>query len=330
MQVPEYAHPRQPPYLHPFSQPLLIRLPLKKKQYVRLNLLIQDALLTRFGFVIESDDEKAEEDSNEVSSDDEESNDDEGDTNDEEDESDEDDSENEFEEQGSSSEDEESNEDDDDDDEEESDDELATSLLHDHESTSREWLTGTERNEAIKKSKASGSLKQQQYLHTDDLSSDDEEDEEGNTIGRVPLHWYDAYDHIGYNIAGKKITKSKQKDRIDIALSNRDDPEARRTVYDMYNDRAVTLSERDMEIIRRIQNNAYAHPEHNDTPDYIDHFSSIKEDMPLSAAPEPKRRFQPSKYELMKVMKIMKEMEEGRYISLKDRQNWQTNIERPN
>ena len=55
MQVPEYAHPRQPPYLHPFSQPLLIRLPLKKKQYMRLNLLIQDALLTRFDFVIESD-----------------------------------------------------------------------------------------------------------------------------------------------------------------------------------------------------------------------------------------------------------------------------------
>ena len=55
MQVPEYAHPRQPPYLHPFSQPLLIHLPFKKKQYVRLNLLIQDALLTRFNFIIESD-----------------------------------------------------------------------------------------------------------------------------------------------------------------------------------------------------------------------------------------------------------------------------------
>ena len=55
MQVPEYAHPRQPPYLHPFSQPLLIHLPLKKKQYVRMNLLIQDALLTRFNFIIESD-----------------------------------------------------------------------------------------------------------------------------------------------------------------------------------------------------------------------------------------------------------------------------------
>ena len=52
-QVPEYAHPRQPPYLHPFSQPLLIPLPLRKQK--RLNLLIQDALLTRFGFLIESD-----------------------------------------------------------------------------------------------------------------------------------------------------------------------------------------------------------------------------------------------------------------------------------
>ena len=261
-------------------------------------------------------DENVENDSDEESDEDSNKN----ELDDEEDVSEESDSENEFEEQGSSSEDEDSN-DDDDEDNDNSEDELATSVLHDHESTSREWLTGTERSDAIKKSKASGSLKQQQYLHTDDLSSDDEEDEEGNTIGRVPLHWYDAYDHIGYNIAGKKITKSKNQDRIDIALSNRDDPEARRTVYDMYNDRAVALSERDMEIIRRIQNNAFAHPEHNDTPDYIDHFSSIIEDMPLSAAPEPKSRFQPSKYELMKVMKIMKEMKEGRYIPLKDRAN---------
>jgi hypothetical protein len=52
-QVPEYAHPRQPPYLHPFSQPYHIPLPFDK--YPRLNLLIQDALLTRFGFILESD-----------------------------------------------------------------------------------------------------------------------------------------------------------------------------------------------------------------------------------------------------------------------------------
>lgn len=34
----------------------------------------------------------------------------------------------------------------------------------------------------------------------DDLSSDDENDGGGNRIGRVPLHWYDGLDHIGYDV----------------------------------------------------------------------------------------------------------------------------------
>jgi len=34
-----------------------------------------------------------------------------------------------------------------------------------------------------------------------------------------------------------------------------------RTVYDAYNDRKVVLTDREMEIIRRIQSGAFAHPE---------------------------------------------------------------------
>ena len=37
-------------------------------------------------------------------------------------------------------------------------------------------------------------------MHMDDLSSDDENDGGGNRIGRVPLHWYDGLDHIGYDV----------------------------------------------------------------------------------------------------------------------------------
>jgi ribosome biogenesis protein ERB1 len=48
----------------------------------------------------------------------------------------------------------------------------------------------------------------QRTLDTDDLSSDDEE-ADGNTIGRVPLHWYDAYDHIGYDTNEQKLIRSK-------------------------------------------------------------------------------------------------------------------------
>ena len=40
--------------------------------------------------------------------------------------------------------------------------------------------------------------------------------------------------------------------------------------------------------------------------------------MPLSSAPEPKRRFIPSKWEMMRVMKIVKAIKEGRYIDSKE------------
>jgi ribosome biogenesis protein ERB1 len=180
----------------------------------------------------------------------------------------------------------------------------------------REWSTGVgvARSKNIAAAKKSGELQAQQLLHNDDLSSDDEEAGEGdNTIGRVPLHWYDAFDHIGYNISGGKIVKRKGLDRLDQAIANRDDPAASRTIYDMYNDRNVVLSERELEIIRRVQAGAFAHPEFDDTPDYVDYVSSVKEIMPLSAAPEPKRRFVPSKWEMMRVMKIVKAIKEGRY-----------------
>ena len=75
-------------------------------------------------------------------------------------------------------------------------------------------------------------------MHTDDLESDDEAD--GNTIGNVPLAWYDEYDHIGYDLAGKKIAKrSVQGDGLDRFLKSKDDPNFRRTIYDEYNQREV-------------------------------------------------------------------------------------------
>eukprot|EP00605_Chrysophyceae_sp_TOSAG23-4_P000148 GSChrysophyteH1.ASY1.ANO1.171.1 assembled CDS len=137
------------------------------------------------------------------------------------------------------------------------------------------------------------------HMDADDLSSDDEAPER-NTVGRIPLHWYDAYDHIGYDLHGAKVAKSKGLE--------------------------VVLSKRDMEIIRRMQAGAFAHPEHDDTPDYVPYFSSIIEPVPIRAAPEPKRRFQPSKWETMRVVKIAKAIKEGRYKSLEQDPNraiWQ-------
>ena len=61
-------------------------------------------------------------------------------------------------------------------------------------------------------------------------------------LSSVPLHWYDEYDHIGYDREGGKVMKRADGsgNGIDAALSARDDPNYARTVYDAYNDREVS------------------------------------------------------------------------------------------
>ncbi|CAM9761463.1 unnamed protein product, partial [Choristocarpus tenellus] len=76
----------------------------------------------------------------------------------------------------------------------------------------------------------------------------------------------------------------------------------------------VTISDRDMELIRRIQAGAFPHPEFEAYPDYVDYFTYKKEVMPISGGDEPKRRFIPSKWEMMKVHSLVKGIKEGRIV----------------
>ena len=133
-----------------------------------------------------------------------------------------------------------------------------------------------------------------------------------NTIGNVPLRWYDNYDHIGYDLAGQKLVKSVRGDGIDTAIAASDDPTFSRTLYDAYNDEKVILSERDLEMIRRIQAGAYAHPEFNANQDGVDFYSEDKMIHAMGNDLEPKSRFLPSKWERQRILKIATAMEEGR------------------
>lgn len=83
-------------------------------------------------------------------------------------------------------------------------------------------------------------------------------------------------------------------------------------MYDAYNDRKIVVSDRDMEIIRRIQAGAFAHPEFEAYPEYVDYYTSDKMIHSMGNDQEPKSRFIPSKWERMKVMKIIKGIKEGR------------------
>ena len=39
------------------------------------------------------------------------------------------------------------------------------------------------------------------------------------------MHWYDDYDHIGYDVEGRKIIRPAQGDALDEFLEKADDPD---------------------------------------------------------------------------------------------------------
>jgi ribosome biogenesis protein ERB1 len=219
-----------------------------------------------------------------------------------------DEEEEEFEDQGSSDEDEDrlenqKNED-------ESDDEIAVN----YEKQSRSW---TDSLSGSKRLTAGEEKKRAEWMHAEDFSSDEEDEEgTGNRIGRVPIHWYDEYEHIGYDGHGGKIAKDGTSgDLIDQALANEENmAKGKFVVHDMLNDRNVELSTRQLELIRRIQAGAYAHPEHDANPEYIDYFSGVNKEISGLNANRTKSKayFQPNQYDKMQVEKLLDKLARGK------------------
>uniref|UniRef100_A0A1D2A9E9 Ribosome biogenesis protein BOP1 homolog n=1 Tax=Auxenochlorella protothecoides TaxID=3075 RepID=A0A1D2A9E9_AUXPR len=147
----------------------------------------------------------------------------------------------------------------------------------------------------------------------DDPASDSSEDERPgrNTVGNVPLEWYDAEEHIGYDKDGMKLVKKGRKDKLDTLLARNDSTKFLRTVYDDYNDEEIVLSKAEMRMINRIRTGQFPHLEVNPFPEENDWFTRDTEVMPLTGAPEPKRRFVPSKWEEKKVVKLVRAIRRG-------------------
>lgn len=138
-----------------------------------------------------------------------------------------------------------------------------------------------------------------------------------NTIGNIPLSFYDSYPHIGYNINGKKIMRPAKGEALDALLDSIDVPKGWTGLTDPETGKPLNLSQEELEVLKRIQMNEMPEDGYNPYPDTVEYFTSIQEVMPLSAAPEPKRRFLPSKHEAKRVMKIVRAIREGRILPYK-------------
>ncbi|RAR05194.1 ribosome biogenesis protein erb1 [Stemphylium lycopersici] len=142
--------------------------------------------------------------------------------------------------------------------------------------------------------------------------SDDSDAEATNTIGNIDLKYYDEYPHIGYDINGKKIMRPAKGEALDALLDSIDIPKGWTGLTDPETGKPLNLSPEELDVLKRLTRNEVVEDGYDPYPEMVAYFSGKQEIMPLSAAPEPKRRFIPSKHEAKRVMKLVKAIREGR------------------
>lgn len=144
--------------------------------------------------------------------------------------------------------------------------------------------------------------------------SDDSDAEAHNTIGNIPLSAYDEMPHIGYDINGKRIMRPAKGSALDKLLEQIELPEGWTGLLDKESGAGLNLTDEELDLISKLQRNEQTDENTNPYEPLVDWFTRHEEVMPLSAAPEPKRRFVPSKNEAKRVMKIVRAIREGRIV----------------
>lgn len=83
--------------------------------------------------------------------------------------------------------------------------------------------------------------------------SDDTDAEETNTIGNIPLDFYDEYPHVGYDINGKKIMRPAKGKALDALLESIEVPKGWTGLTDRNTGTGLKLTDEELEMVRKIQ-----------------------------------------------------------------------------
>ena len=144
--------------------------------------------------------------------------------------------------------------------------------------------------------------------------SDSSTEEDQNKVGNVPSEWYDDMPHIGYDVNGKRILKPATKDELDRFLENTEGEANTVPSKNMQTD--VKLTDDELQLIRRLEKGQIPDDAYDPYEDQVEFFTGKGKElvMPISGAPEPKRRFLPSKWEHEKIMKIVRAIRAGRIV----------------
>nr|XP_046217636.1 ribosome biogenesis protein bop1-like isoform X1 [Oncorhynchus gorbuscha] len=139
----------------------------------------------------------------------------------------------------------------------------------------------------------------------------DEEDIR-NTVGNVPMEWYQDYPHIGYNLDGKKIFKPiRNKDELDEFLDKMENPDYWRTVHDKTTASDIRLTDEQVDLVHRLQKGQFGDVNFNEYEPSVDFFTNEVMIHPVTNRPQDKRSFIPSLIEKAKVSKLVHAIKMG-------------------
>nr|XP_046183164.1 ribosome biogenesis protein bop1-like isoform X2 [Oncorhynchus gorbuscha] len=149
--------------------------------------------------------------------------------------------------------------------------------------------------------------------HGDEYEHDTSDEEDiRNTVGNIPMEWYQDYPHIGYNLDGKKIFKPiRNKDELDEFLDKMENPDYWRTVHDKTTASDIRLSDEQVDLVHRLQKGQFGDVNFNEYEPSVDFFTNEVMIHPVTNRPQDKRSFVPSLIEKEKVSKLVHAIKMG-------------------
>ena len=102
-----------------------------------------------------------------------------------------------------------------------------------------------------------------------------------NTIGNIPLSFYDSYPHIGYDINGKKVMRPAKGEALDALLDSVELPKGWTGLTDPATGKPLELTQEELEVLRRIHGHEI--PEEGFDPYPVCFWLSFKFNLLISA-----------------------------------------------